>query len=128
MKDVRITKNSDGVYDMKLTAGKFEMCEDGTEAANHFVIRLLAGKGEYNLGGLLTNKDDLGTDWYGIIFNVEMGKPEKTLELRRVILETPGVLSIEKFVWTQTGHSVSIIGRINTEWGTIDVNQEIEQL
>lgn len=128
MKDARITKTVDGYYDLKLTNGKFETCEDGIEAANLVVIRLLAYKGEYNLGGLLTNKDNLGTDWYGIIFNVEMGQSEKTFEIRRVILQTPGVVSIEELNWEQTGHVVAIQGRINTEWGTVDITQEIETL
>lgn len=125
---VRLTKTDAGYYDLKLTEGKFEMCSDGTAAACHCVTRLQAYRGEYDLGGLLTGKDNLGTDWYGIIFNVAMGRAEKTLELRRVILGTPGVLSIESFEWEQDGHTVSIKGAVNTEWGTIDISQEIEQL
>ena len=128
MKDAKITKTDAGHYDLDLQGGKFVMCSDGTEAANHCAIRLLAYKGEYNLGGKLTNKDDLGVDWYGIIFNVATGQAEKTLELRKAILGTPGVLSINKFEWVQTGRVVAIAGSVNTEWGVIDISQEIEQL
>ncbi len=125
---VKLTKTDAGYYDLSLVDGKFEMCEDGTAAAVHCTTRLLAYKGEYNLGGKLTNKDDLGVDWYGIVFNVATDEAEKTFELRKAILGTPGVLSINKFQWSQSGQVVTIMGSVNTEWGVIDISQEIEQL
>ncbi len=128
MRGVKLTKTDAGCYDLDLQAGKFVMCEDGTAAASHCATRLQIYKGEYNLGGKLTNKDDLGVDWYGIIFNVAMGEAEKTFELRKAILGTPGVLSIIKFEWSQSGRVVAITGSVNTEWGVIDISQEIEQL
>jgi len=128
MIDAKLTKTDAGYYDLDLQAGKFTMCEDGTEAASHCVIRLLAYKGEYNLGGLLTGKDDLGVDWYGIVFNVATGEAEKTFELRKAILGTPGVVSINKFEWSQTGQVVTIDGAVNTEWGVVELSMEIEQL
>ena len=128
MIDARLTKSTQGYYDLKLENGRFPMCEDGTEAAQHALIRLLAFRGEYSLNGEIDGKDDLGTYWYERIFAMDVSQAEKELEIKRRILQTPGIESITKFVWSQTGHTVTIDAIIKTEWGSLEISDTVEAL
>ena len=113
---------------MVFVEGKFQWSEDGTQVAQHGMERLLIFKGEISLGGLLTGKDDLGTWWYEIIFDTSKSRAEKELEIKSRILGTPGVTRILQFNWEQTGGAVSITGRVLTEFGEIDISEEITVL
>ena len=128
MIDARLTRNASGDYDLKFENGSFVMAEDGTEAAQHALIRLLAHKGEYSLNGEIDGKDNLGTDWYGKIWPMNITKAEKEFELKRRLLQTPGVESIIKWQWTQSGHTVTIEAELKTEWGSMTIADTIEAL
>jgi hypothetical protein len=127
-RDIRITKQTDGSWDLKRNAGRFEFADEGTAIAQHATIRLLTFKGEYTYGGEFPHRADEGTDWYGIIFNMAKSKVEKEFELKRVILGTPGVTGITQFNWSQSGTTVTIEGIVSTEYGELDISQEIEPL
>ena len=122
MKSIRITKRSDGNYGLLFSDGKLQWAEDGTQAAQHGLTRLLIFSGEWVLN------TDIGTKWYEIIFASSKSRAEKELEIKSRILGTPGVKEITKFNWTQSGSSVSIEGIIVTDWGDVDISQEITQL
>jgi hypothetical protein len=125
---IKLSKNAVGDYDMVLEDGKFEWSRDGTAVAQHGMERLLIFRGEQSLGGILTGKDDLGTWWYEIIFDASKSRAEKELEIKSRILGTPGVLRILQFNWEQTGGAVSLTGRVLTEYGEIDIAEEITVL
>ncbi len=124
----RISRNTNGDFDLVFENGKFKWATDGTQAAQHALIRLLAFKGEYSLNSELGGKDSLGTDWYGIVFDMSKSKAEKELEIKRRILGTDGVEKITDWSWTQSGHSVTITGIVVTQWGSVDISQTIEAL
>lgn len=124
----RITKDSNGRWDFKMTNGIFEMAEDGTQAAQHALQRLLVFRGEQSLNGALTEKTELGTKWFETIFKADKTKAEKELEIKTRILDTPGVKRILRFEWSQTGHVVTMEGAVLTDWGEEDVSQEITLL
>lgn len=128
MIDIRLTKTTAGYYDLNLEGGLFTLAEDGTQTAQHCMIRINCFKGHYSLNDMLSNKDNDGTDFYGIIFNMEKSQAEKELELKRRILTTPEVEKILDFTWTQTGRSVSITGSVQTEYGVADISQVISIL
>ena len=102
--------------------GKLVWAEDGTQAAQHGLTRLLIFKGEWILD------EEMGTDWYGIIFSSSKSRAEKELEIKSRILGTPGVKEISQFKWEQTGASVAITGIVVTDWGNVDISQEITPL
>lgn len=124
----RLTKDSSGHYDLLLENGKFSFCEDGTQAAQHSLERLLLFKGDYSHNGKLTTKTELGTKWYEIIFAMDLPRSEKEFEIKRRILETPGIERIIRFEWSQTGHSVTITGAVQTSWGEEDISNEVTPL
>ena len=118
MKTIRITSKSTG-WGLLIENGKFAWVEDGDQAAQHATERLLIFKGEWILD------EDMGTKWYEIIFDMSKSKAEKEFEIKKRILKTPGIDSITTFSWTQTGHTVSIEGIVKTDWGEVDIGQEI---
>jgi len=124
----RLTKNSYGDYDLVLENGKFKWAEDGTQVAQHGLERLLIFKNEQSLGDKLTDKESTGTYWYEKIFDASKSKAEKELHIKSRIMGTPGVERILEFDWTQSGHTVTITGRIQTEFGEVNLSQEIETL
>jgi hypothetical protein len=128
MKSPRITQNSNGHWDLKLTNGKFEFAEDGTQSAQHALQRLLIFRGELSLNGALTEKTDDGTRWYEVIFAMDKSRAEKDLEIKRRILGTIGVKRIIRFSWVQADHTVTIDGAIQTDWGAEDISAEITPL
>jgi hypothetical protein len=113
MIDARLTKTEYGYYDLKLTNGNFEMAEDGVEAAQHSMIRLLQYKGE----SVTDNPNDDGTDWYGIIFDMSKTRSEKELEIKRRILGTVGIEELVEFNFTQDGSEYTITGLVKSIWG-----------
>lgn len=122
MKSIRLTKRTDGNYGILFKDGKFQWAEDGTQAAQHGLTRLLIFKGEWVLN------ENMGTDWYGIIFNAAKSRAEKEFEIKARILGTPGVKEITKFNWSQSGSTVTIEGIVVTDWGETDISQEITPL
>lgn len=122
MKDLRISKNSNGIDDITLENGDFRWAKDGTQVANHCHIRMQIPKGTLDLNGRLTNKENKGVDFYGIIFATDKSQSEKELEIKKVIMQTPGYRSLSYFKWTQTGHSVAIDAKIVTDWGTLTLS------
>jgi hypothetical protein len=118
----RLTVNSDGLLDLKMTAGKFEWAEDGTQSAQHGALRLQIFKGEW------VYNSNLGVDWYGIIFNQQKSITEKEFEFKRAILGTPGVLQITRFTFFQDGQTVTIDGDVQTEWGPEGINVSVTPL
>ena len=128
MKDIRITKDANGIDDIKLVNGKFRWAKDGTQAANHCHMRLQIPRGTLSLNGRLSNKEHLGFQLYEIILNTAAGELEKQLEIKRVIMETPGFLKLLSFSYVQTGHSVAINGGVQSEWGEMTLGDDREEL
>ena len=121
-RSIRITQNSDGTYGLKMENGKFVWAEDGIQAAQHATTRLNIFYGENDLN------PELGTKWYQIIFQTNKSRAEKEFEIKRILLGTPGIKSIRTFEWSQSGHTVSIDAKVDTDFGEIDVSQEITPL
>lgn len=107
----RLTINEAGYIDLKMTDGKVEWAEDGVQSAQHGLMRLQIFRGEW------VYNSNLGTDWYGIIFNVQKSIAEKEFEFKKAILGTPGVTKITEFTWAQDGQTVTILGKVQTKWG-----------
>ena len=128
MIDARLTRNTAGDYDLKFENGTFIMAEDGTEAAQHALIRLLVFRGEPSLNGEIEGKEDTGTFWYDRIWPTNTSKAEKEFEIKRRILQTPGIDSITEFTWSQTAHTVTINGIVKTQWGSLTISDTIEAL
>jgi hypothetical protein len=125
----RLTKNAAGDYDLQLENGVLgPMCEEGTQAAQHSLERLLIFQGELSLDGALTTKTTGGTRWYETIFAMDVPRAEKELEIKSRILGTPGIIKILSFTWTQAAHTVTITGRVLTAWGEEDISGTISPL
>lgn len=125
----QIHKDDNNHWDLLLENGILgPMCEDGTQAAQHVLQRLLIFKGELSLNNGLTEKTEGGTKWFETIFNTQKSRAEKELEMKSRILGTPGVKKILRFEWTQSGHSASITGAIQTDWGEEDISTDVEWL
>jgi len=112
MKDVRLTKSSNGDYDMLLENGSFQWCENGTQVANHGLMRLRVFRGESNL------HTEKGTRYYEVIFDVQSSKAEIELEIKKQLLSTPGALGFVEFNITQVARELTITGIIQTAFGT----------
>ena len=128
MKAPRISKDADGNYDLLLENGAFAWAEDGTQATQHAFVRLMIFRGEPSLNGVLTEKTEEGTKWLETIFNVQKSKAEKELEIKRRLLQTPGIKSITSFQSTQVGRTLEIEAKIQTDWGDMEVSDTIEPL
>ena len=128
MKAPRLTRIPGAGYDWKLNDGRIPWAEDGTQAAQHSMQRLLGSKGEYSLGGKLSGKDEQGTDFYGIIFKHSSSREELELEIKRRLLQTPGIKSIVKFESTIINNTLAVAGKGLTEWGIVDLSFETELL
>lgn len=112
MKDARLT-GSGGYYDLKIENGVLApWCYDGTQVANHGLIRIRTFRGERDMDA------NWGTQQYEIIFNAEVPQVEKELELKRQILSLPGVEYIQEFSWTQENDEYNITGIVQTSFGT----------
>lgn len=114
MKDFRLTQLPNGRLDLLLVDGKTQFVEDGEQAVQHAVMRLIKIKGE----SVTDNENEEGTDYYGIIFNVMKSRAEKELHLKKRILGTPGIRKFVSFEWNQTRHKVEIKAFVETQWGT----------
>jgi hypothetical protein len=131
MINIRLSKqNSEGVYDMVLTDGKFEMAYDGVAAAVAMTEYLLTFRKEAIASPVVdTGADPLaGVQWYDIIFQTDKSKAEKEIELKRAILSAPGIERITQWSWSQTSRTVTIVGAVKTLWGSFDISQEITPL
>ncbi|MCP4667583.1 MAG: hypothetical protein GY849_14600 [Deltaproteobacteria bacterium] len=128
MKDLRISPDTEGDYDLILEDGKFVWAKDGTQVANHCQIRMSIPRGTLSLNDRLSNKEELGLQLYEIILRADIGKAEKELEIKRVIMETPGYKSLISFSSSQTAHSITYEAHAQTEWGEITIGDTIESL
>ena len=124
MKDVRLTKNEAGYYDLKITNGRAEFIEDGSQVAQHGSIRLQKFIDESVVGDSLEDY----TKWYEVIFDVQKSRAEKEFELKRRILETPGAESMILLNWEQSGRVLTINASVKTIFGAASISQEIEPL
>jgi len=124
----KLTKNAQGYFDLSLVNGRFEWAEDGEQAAQHAMVRVMVFKGEPSHGGKLTTRTEEGTDWYGIIFAMDVSPAAKELELKSRILGTPGVEAILEWApidWYSPTHTVSIDAKVQTAWGVEIINEDI---
>ena len=128
MKDLRISRNSSGIRDITLENGKFKWAKDGTQVANHMDIRLQIPRGTLSLNDRLSGKEDLGLQLYEVIFRADISKAEKELEIKRVIMQTPGYKSMLSFSFSQTGHSATWSASVQTEYGAMTISDALEQL
>jgi len=124
MKDIRLTQLPNGRLDILLTDGKSEWCEDGIQAVQHAILRLMKIKTE----SVTDNPDEEGTDFYGIIFNMKKSRAEKEFHLKKRILDTPGINKIERFEWTQSGRNVTINALVLTDWGNESIGTTVTAL
>ena len=116
----RISKDSDGRWDAVLDeSGKFTRAVDAIQSASHAVTRVLIFKGEYSLNGKLTGKDDLGTEYYEVVFRADATEAEKQLAIKSRILETPGVVRFLSFGWEKSDSTIDVTGDVLTEWGVV---------
>jgi hypothetical protein len=111
MKDVRLTKTT-GTYDMLIDSGSSQWCYDGTQVANHGLIRLRVFRGENAL------HSEKGTRFYEVLYNVQSSKAEIELEIKRQILSVPGALYLEEFSLAQEDRILNVSGIIQTSFGT----------
>ena len=105
-----------GKLDVYLSGGKTEIVSEGRQAVQHAVQRLMKKKGESVTG----NPNEEGTDWYGIIFNMEVPRAAKELHLKKRILGTPGIKKIVNFSFEQIGRAVNISSLVLTDSGTTE--------
>jgi hypothetical protein len=122
MKDIRISPDDDGIDDITLEDGAFKWAKDGTQVANHHHIRSQVFKGTLDLNGRLSNKELKGVDFYGVIFDTSKTQSEKELELKKIIMQTPGYRALTYFSWSQTNHTVSVEAKIQSDWGELTLS------
>lgn len=123
MRDVRLTQTANGL-DILMENGRAVWAYDGTEAAQHAAIRLHKLIGESVTG----NENEDYTRMYEIIFAANKSKSEKIFEIKRRILGTPGVVRIVNFTYDQEARQVNITAKVLTEWGSVDISEEVTPL
>lgn len=124
----RLTKNSDGYYDLMMVNGSFVWASEGTAIAQHVLVRVCAVENELSLGNNLTTKVGQGTKLFSVVMSSETSQAEKELELKQRILGTPGVVKILSWQWDQTGHSATVQANIQTVYGEESVSIEVVPL
>jgi hypothetical protein len=127
-KDLRISPDTEGDYDIILENGKFVWAKEGTQVANHCQIRMSIPKGTLSLNGRLSNKEELGLALYEIILKADVGQAEKDLEIKRIIMQTLGYEKLISFTFEQTNHTGTWAAQIQTQWGEITIGGIIEAL
>ena len=128
MKDLRLSPDASGDYDLKLENGKFTWAKDGVQVANHAQIRLSVPKGTLSLNDRLSGKENLGFGLYEILLRADVGQSEKELEIKRVIMQTPGYKSLLSFTFSQSEHTATFTAHVQTNWGEISIGDTIEAL
>ena len=128
MKDLRLSKDANGIYDISFENGNFVWAKDGTQVANHAQIRANVPLGTLSLNDRLSSKEALGIKLYEIMLRYDISQGEKELEMKRVIMETPGYKSMISFSYSQTGHTGTYSAQIQTEWGAITIGDTPEDL
>jgi hypothetical protein len=121
---IRLTRDSEGRLDMKMTNGKFEMATNGTAAASSMALGVNLERSECLSSPIVdTVKNPLaGIDLYGIVFDIEKSQAEKELEIRRAILARPGIKRIIRMTWTQIEHVAYPVIDVQTKWGAETVS------
>ncbi len=124
----RLTKNADGLWDLKMENGSFAWAEEGTAIAQHVLVRLCAVENELSLDNNLTTKVGEGTKLFSVVLSSETSQAEKELELKSRILGTPGVVKILTWQWAQVLHSATVTASIQTIYGEETVSVEVVPL
>lgn len=122
MKSPKLSKDSNGYWDLKITDGKFEWSEDGEQLAQHGMFRLNTFKGEYTLNGMLPGRADEGTRYYETIFQPWKTEAEKQLEIKRRIF-IAGVTGLKDFTWEKSGRAITVTGTVETIYGDIALTE-----
>jgi hypothetical protein len=121
---IRLTRDSEGRLDMKMTNGAFEMATNGIAAASSMALGVNLERSECLASPIVdTIKNPLaGIDLYGIVFDIEKSQAEKELEIRRAILARPGIKRIIRMTWTQIDHVAYPSIDVQTKWGAETVS------
>lgn len=122
MKDIRLVQLPNGKFDILLTDGKTSFCEDGEQAIQHAVLRLMKINGESVTG----NPSEKGTMFYEKIFRADVSRAEKILHIKNRILTTPGIRKFFTFTYRQTGRRVEINANLDTDWGPGELAVNLE--
>lgn len=130
MINVRISKNTDGDYDIVFENGKIVLAEDGVAAATAMTEKMLTFRDECQISPIVDTvaNPQAGVDYYGVIFRADATRAEKEVELQRAALSAPGIERILQWNWEQNRHTVNIDCQVKTTWGDVNVGQEIELL
>lgn len=126
---IRLTKDTLGRLDMKMTNGAFEMAEDGVAAASSMALGVNLERSECLASPIVDTVANplAGIDLYGIVFNTETSQAEKEIEIRRAILARPGIKKIIRMSWTQVEHVAYLVIDVQTNWGaeTVTVSEPL---
>ena len=132
MEDIKLALDSDGHLDIVFEDGDIATCTEDESVAVQIMERLLLTRVESLLNPLVdTIADPLaGTNWYGTVLDSSQDKIVGELEIKRVILGTPGVLGITKWspTWPSSsdpGHTMTLSARVSTIYGDVDLNSGI---
>ena len=119
-KVIYLERDANGNLDMVLDNGSAKMAENGVAAGVRMQERLLLERTEAETNPLVANKK-AGTQWYGIVFDPTKTRIQKELEIKRVILSTPGIRKILQWQFTQVRQSASFTARVQTDWGEDEI-------
>ena len=122
---IKLVKDENGDEDMVLENGAFEMCENGTAAAVQMKERLLCDKNEAVKSPLVKDTASV-MDWEGIIFDNSKSKAEKDLEIKRVILSTPGMKRITYWKSEQIDRTLVLDFKVESEWGELEFGETVQ--
>jgi hypothetical protein len=122
---IKLVKNEDGDEDMVLEDGAIQMCDNGTAAAVQMKERLLCDKNEA-VKSPLVKDTAIVMDWEGIIFDNSTSRAEKELELKRVILGTPGMQRITYWKYEQVGRTLVLDYKVESEWGELEFGETVQ--
>lgn len=132
MTDIKMAIDDNGQLDMVFEDGDIATCEDEEAVAVGIMERLLLTRVESLVNPLVdTVKNPLaGTNWYGTVLDSSQPHIAGELEIKRVILGVPGVLSISEWnpSWpssSKPGHSMTLSARVLTIYGEVIINETI---
>lgn len=125
---LKLVKNDAGDEDVVFENGKIVLSENGEAAAVRMKERMLLERSEALASILVdTTKNPLaGLNWEGIIFDAAKSKVEKELEIKRVILSSPGIQAITYWSWVLAGRELQLDFKVNTDWGELAVGETIQ--
>lgn len=125
---IKLEKNTDGEWDAVFGEdGDFELCEEGEACTVEIVEGLLLTRVEALASQLVdTRKNPLaGCNWYGTVLDDSQDQIVGELEIKRVILGTPGVISIPEWQFTRSQHTATFTARVLTQWGEVALSDQL---